>query len=208
MKHYIYTPLNGQDIESLNVGDIVYLTGTIVTARDQAYKRIVVDSKPPPLDMNGMAVFHAGPVVKKYNGEYKIISIGPTTSTRMEPYESSFIKKTGIKMIIGKGVIGQNTAKACSKYKAIVALFPGGCGALGAKSIRKVVGVYWLELGIPEALWVLEVENMGPLIIVVDSRGKSLFEEYSMNERKISSIINKTLNDIDNVLPSYNSNLQ
>ncbi len=198
--YHLRTPLRNQDIERLSVGDIIYLTGIIVTARDQVHKRIVLENRRPPIDMHNMAIFHAGPVVKKSNRGYEIVSIGSTTSTRMEPYEAAFIEKTGVKMIIGKGSMGQSTARACQKHKAVVVLFPGGCGALGAKAVKQVVGVYWLELGIPEALWILEVDNMGPLIVTIDSKGRNLFESYPKRIIKLSDIIDKVSKDINNVL--------
>ncbi len=200
LEYKLRTPLRDRDIERLNIGDIVYLTGTIITARDQVHKRIVLENKHPPINMHNMVIFHAGPVVKRSNGAYEIVSIGSTTSMRMEAYEAAFIEKTSIKMIIGKGSMGQNTIEACRKHKVVVTLFPGGCGALGAKAVKRVADVYWLELGIPEALWVLEVENMGPLIVTIDSKGRNLFEEHSRKIIRLNDIIDRTLRDMNNVL--------
>ncbi|MCD6301880.1 MAG: fumarate hydratase C-terminal domain-containing protein [Staphylothermus sp.] len=188
--YYLRTPIRDEDLESIRVGDVVYLTGTIVTARDSVHKRVVVEGLSLPIDLRGLAIFHAGPAVKKINDEWKIVSIGPTTSTRMEPYEADFIAKTGVKLIAGKGFMKEHTAEACTRHKCIVTIFPGGCGALGAKCVKRVVGVHWLELGVPEAMWVLEVENFGPLIVTIDATGANMYSERSKDiQKKISELM-------------------
>ena len=125
----VHTPIKDDDILSLHVGDIVYLNGKVITARDAAHRRAleyIKSGKKLPLDLRGMAIMHAGPVVMCRNGQWEIVAIGPTSSYRMEPYEGEFIKATGIKMIIGKGVMGNETTKACSRYKAIYAISVSG----------------------------------------------------------------------------------
>jgi len=181
---HVRTPIKDEDIEPVRVGDVVYLTGIIVTARDAAHHRLLIEGKPLPIDLRGLAIFHAGPAVSRHGEEWEIASIGPTTSMRMEPYEADFIEKTGVKMIIGKGFMGAKTAEACRKHKCLVAIFPAGCGALGADRVKRVLGVHWLDLGVPEALWVLEVENFGPLIVTIDAQGNNMYYERS---REISA---------------------
>jgi L(+)-tartrate dehydratase beta subunit len=171
----IRTPVvNEAVLMSLKVGDVIYITGTIVTARDAVHKRVVREGKPPPVDLRGLAIFHAGPVMIREAEGWRCISIGPTTSRRMEYYEYEFIEKTGVKIVIGKGGMGARTAEACKKFKAIYTIFPGGCGVLGASRVKRVAGVEWLDLGIPEAMWILEVENFGPLIVAIDAHGNNL----------------------------------
>lgn len=149
----IRTPVvNEAVLMSLKVGDVLYITGTIVTARDAVHKRVVREGKPPPVDLRDLAIFHAGPVMVRGAEGWRCISIGPTTSRRMEYYEYEFIEKTGVKIVIGKGGMGARTAEACKKFKAIYTIFPGGCGVLGASRVKRVTGVEWLDLGIPEAM--------------------------------------------------------
>lgn len=174
---HIKTPVRDEDLESVKVGDTVYLTGIMVTARDAAHYRFLIGDETLPIDLKGLAIFHAGPAVKKRDERWEIVSIGPTTSMRMEPYEADFIEKTGVKVIIGKGFMGAKTAEACKKHKCLVASFPGGCGALASERIKKVAGVHWLDLGIPEALWILEVEEFGPLIVTIDVQGNNMYYE-------------------------------
>jgi len=172
--HKLRTPINDEDIVNIAIGDILFLDGVVVTARDLVHRLVVKEGRNCPIDLNGLAIFHAGPIVKRHDNKWFIVSIGPTTSYRMEPYEYEFIERTGVKLIIGKGFMGNRTAKACRDFKAIVTLYPGGCGAITSFNIEEVLGVYWLELGIPEALWVLKVKELGPLIVTIDSKGNNL----------------------------------
>ncbi len=90
-------------------------------------------------------------------------------------HEQEFIKQTGVKVIIGKGGMGPNTEEGCKKYKAIHAVFPGGCAVLAASEVERIERVEWLELGMPEAMWVCRVKEFGPLIISIDTKGNNLF---------------------------------
>ena len=187
MEYILKTPLSEDDVRKLVIGDIVYLTGIVVTARDQAHKRILEllrNNQKPPIDLTGLAIYHCGPVVRKENGEWRVIAAGPTTSTRMEHLEPDFIKKTGVRMIIGKGGMGENTAHACREYGAVYTVFTGGAALVAAKAIKRVREVYWLDLGIPEALWVFEVEKFGPLVVTIDSRGQNLYEDVMERARR------------------------
>jgi fumarate hydratase subunit beta len=181
-------PVSEEDVRKLRVGDIIYVSGTMVTARDQAHRRVlelVKKGEKPPIDLRGLAVYHCGPVVRKRpDGTWEIIAAGPTTSTRMEILEAEFIEATGARIIIGKGGMGPRTAEACRKYGAVYAVFTGGAAVLAAKAIKRVKDVYWLDLGIPEAMWVLEVEDFGPLVVTIDSTGKNLYDDIMNQARK------------------------
>jgi len=143
-----------------------------------------------PVALNGMAILHAGPIVAKEEGDWKMVSIGPTTSMRMEVHEKEFIKQTGVKLIIGKGGMGPETVEGCAKHKAVHAVFPGGCAVLAATGVEEIEKVEWLDLGMPEALWVSRVKNFGPLIISIDTKGNNLFEanKKTFNQKKASVV--------------------
>lgn len=178
-EHHLSTPICEEEVRKLKVGDIVYLSGIVITARDAAHKRVLEylkAGKPLPVDFHGMAIYHLGPIVKKEPEGWKIISAGPTTSARLEIYEAGFIEKTGVRLIIGKGGMGHKTAEACEKFGAAYAIFPGGAGALAARMIIKVERVEWLDLGVPEALWTLHVRDFGPLLVIIDSAGRNFYE--------------------------------
>jgi L(+)-tartrate dehydratase beta subunit len=130
-----------------------------------------------PVDLEGMAILHAGPIVVQDGDGWRIVSIGPTTSMRMEVHEKEFIKQTGVKLIIGKGGMGPETVDGCSAHKAVHAVFPGGCAVLAASKVEQMEKVEWLDLGMPEALWVCRVKNFGPLIISIDAKGNNLFDK-------------------------------
>ena len=186
-EYHLKTPIKEEEIRKLRVDDIVYLSGTIVTARDTAHRRILEyyeQGKPIPIDLRGGVIYHCGPVVLKRDDEWIVIAAGPTTSTRMELYEASIIEKFGIRMIIGKGGMGVRTAEACRRYGAVYTVFTGGAAVLAARAIKRVLGVEWLDLGVPEALWILEVEEFGPLLVVIDSTGRNLIEEIIREARK------------------------
>jgi len=179
-EYRLKTPLSEEDVRRLRVGDIVYLTGVIYTARDAAHRRIMEylkENKPLPFNLAGGVIYHCGPVVAKRDDQWVVLAGGPTTSTRMELYEYEVIEKLGVRMVIGKGGMGKRTAEACAKYGAVYATYTGGAGVLAAQSIKRVLDVYWLDLGIPEAVWVFEVEDFGPLVVAIDSTGRNLIEE-------------------------------
>jgi fumarate hydratase subunit beta len=175
------TPISEEDARKLKVNDVLYVTGTIVTARDAAHKKALEQfkqGKPLPFSLEGLAVFHCGPIVKKEGDKWVVVAAGPTTSTRMDQFEDEFIKAFKVRVVIGKGGMGKKTTDAMQKYGAVYGAFTGGAGVLAAKAVKNVKTVEWLQdLGMPEALWVFEVEEFGPLTVAIDSHGNNLFEE-------------------------------
>jgi fumarate hydratase subunit beta len=174
------TPISEEEIRKLKVGDTLYVSGTIVTARDQAHRRALElhkEGKQLPINLEGLAVFHCGPIVKKENDKWIAVAAGPTTSTRMDIFEDEFIKNFKVRVVIGKGGMGKRTTEAMKKYGAVYGAFTGGAAVLAAKAIKNVRTVEWLDLGMPEALWIFEVEEFGPLTIGIDSHGNNIFED-------------------------------
>ena len=177
MEYHLKTPISSEDAKKLRVGDIVYLSGTVFTARDAAHQ-MMLENKDIPFDVSDMALYHCGPLMKKESGEWKVVSAGPTTSSRMELFEDKFIKKFKTNFIIGKGDMGKNTQKALQKYISVYTSYTGGAGALAADSIKKVKDVYYLDkLGMAEAVWIFEVKEFGPLIVSMDSHGGSIYKD-------------------------------
>lgn len=177
MKKILKTPIRSEDVEQLSIGDIVYLDGYLITCRDMGHRRLIDLGMKLPVELEGMAILHAGPIVAKDGEGWKMVSIGPTTSMRMEVHEKEFIKQTGVKLIVGKGGMGPETVEGCAEHKAVHAVFPGGCAVLAATGVEEIEKVEWLDLGMPEALWVSRVKNFGPLIISIDTKGNNLFEK-------------------------------
>jgi L(+)-tartrate dehydratase beta subunit len=186
VKRVLTTPIRSEDIEDLDVGDLVYLDGTIVTCRDVPHRRLVELGRQLPIDLRGLAIFHAGPIVRREGDTWKMVSIGPTTSMRMEKFEKAFIAETGVKLVVGKGGMGPETVEACREHKALHCIFPGGCAVLAATQVERIERVEWEELGMPEALWVCRVKAFGPLIVSIDTKGRNLIDANKavFNEKK------------------------
>ena len=199
MEHYLTTPIPPEDLKKIKIGDIVYLSGTVVTARDEAHlKALEMHEKGenPPVDFKGIGLFHCGPVMKKdENDKWQVVAAGPTTSARMEIFQDEFIKVFHPGIIIGKGGMGARTTKACQEETCIYGYFTGGAALLAADRIKEVKDVFWLEeLGMPECLWVYEVENFGPLTVTIDAHGGNLTEESKKNIEAKKVEILKELN--------------
>ena len=179
MEYHLKLPADKEEIKKLKIGDIVYVTGKIFTARDEAHQMMLEKEKNSlPFNPSEMALFHCGPLMKKEKDKWKVVSAGPTTSSRMEIFEDKFIEKFGINIIIGKGGMGERTEKALQKFSGVYTAYTGGAGALAADKVEDVLGVYWLqELGMPEAAWIFKVKEFGPLVVAIDSHGKSIYRE-------------------------------
>ena len=173
MEKKISVPVKGESLADLRIGDVISLTGNILTARDQAHKRII--EKGAPMDIEGAAIFHAGPIIAEDGDNYKMVAIGPTTSMRMNPYQSDVISM-GAKIIIGKGGMDDNVRQALVDNEAVYVVATGGCAALYVDAVEEIESVDWLDLGMPEAIWNLKVKDFGPLIVAMDSEGNSLYD--------------------------------
>lgn len=172
-------PLSNQDIEQLHVGDTVYITGKVFTSRDMGHmeiKKTLQSGGSLPVDFSGSIVFHAGPVLRKTDTGWDMVVVGPTTSFRMEPY-AEMVGQLGVKAIIGKGGMREGSVKAYAKYKQVYLQAAPGCAVQLASAVQSVEGGYWLEKGMPEALWVLHVEKFGPFAVTMDSHGKSVYQD-------------------------------
>lgn len=176
MKKVLTTPIKDEDLIDIKAGDVIYLNGTLVTCRDVCHRRLIELKRDIPFDLTGKAIFHAGPIVRKTGDKWEMVSIGPTTSMRMEKFEKEFIEKTGVKLIVGKGGMGPNTEQGCKQHKALHAIFPAGCAVVAATQVEEIEEVHWTELGMPESLWVCRVKDFGPLIVSIDTHGNNLIE--------------------------------
>lgn len=188
------TPLNEEEVRRLRIGEIIYLNGEIFASRDEGHIRAmeyIKDGRAMPVDLRDSVLYHCGPVVKK-NDEWEIVSAGPTTSARMDQIQPEFIRKFGVRAIIGKGGMGPATIETMREYGCIYLAATGGVGALTADHLR-VCGVYWLDLGIPEALWVLKADCFGPLMVAIDAHGKSLYERVEEEIKKNVAKIKREL---------------
>lgn len=192
-KKVLITPVTTEDLADIHIGDIVYLDGDLVTCRDVAHRRLIEGKRELPVDLHGKAILHAGPIVRPSEtaaSGYEMVSVGPTTSMRMEKFEKEFVEQTGVKVIVGKGGMGPNTEYACKTFKAIHCVFPAGCAVVASTEVQRIAAHHWDELGMPETLWCCDVKEFGPLIVSIDADGRNLFEENKVifNQKKDAAV--------------------
>ena len=188
---HLTLPLKEEDVRRLHVGDVVTLTGRIFTARDMGHLKIrelVQAGKELPKDFRGAAVFHAGPVcLKNPDGSWRLNVIGPTTSIRMEPH-ADLVGKLGVRAVLGKGGMAEDTLRACAEYGYVYLQAAPGCAAKLGQGIVSVNDVTWFEMGMPEALWDLNAVEFGPLVVGMDTHGNSI---YKTLREKATRIMNE-----------------
>lgn len=190
-KKILVTPVSAEDLNDIKIGDIVYLTGSITTCRDVAHRRVVEEGREIPVDVRNNAILHAGPIIRPLeNDRFEMVSVGPTTSMRMEKFEYDFVKTTGVRVIVGKGGMKENTERACREFGAIHCVFPAGNAVVAAVEVEEIERAEWRDLGMPETLWNCRVKEFGPLIVSIDNQGRNYFEEKKVeyNARKEEQI--------------------
>ncbi|MFN8432485.1 MAG: FumA C-terminus/TtdB family hydratase beta subunit [Anaerolineales bacterium] len=184
----ITTPISDEAIRDLKVGDSVALSGMMVTGRDAAHKwmmeTFIKKTRAPQGDdlqvyeelkklLNGSVIYHCGPVVSGLDTkDYKFLAAGPTTSIREEPYQADVMKHFNVKGVIGKGGMGAKTLKGCQETPGVYLHAIGGAASFLAQTVVKVHGVFKMEFGVPEAMWVIEVKDF-PVVVTMDSHGGS-----------------------------------
>jgi len=198
-KHVTF-PISDADILALRVGDPVFLSGILITGRDAVHKWLVDTfikkiRQPTQSDLNvydaikpilnGGAIYHCGPVVGGLETKkYHFVAAGPTTSIREEPYQGDVMRHFNLKGVIGKGGMAGKTLKACQEVPAVYFHAIGGAASLIAESVKMVQGVYKLEFGVPEAIWVIEVQDF-PVVVTMDAHGTSLHDTIREHSKTV-----------------------
>lgn len=187
--HKLRTPVTEEQVRALRVGDVVYLDGTVFTARDKVHERLFVmgqKGEKPGFNLDGGAIWHCGPVVRQNTrGEWEIASIGPTTSYRLTNETPYMLEHYGVRLVIGKGGMGRPTVKAMQESGAAFLAATGGCAVVYAGQVKKVLHAHWVEEhGVPEAVWELDMDKLGALVVAIDSTGATLYEEVMERARK------------------------
>lgn len=193
-------PISDDVIRDLKVGDPVLLSGVMITGRDTVHKwmveTFVKKTRQPEGDdlavyeairplLNGGAIYHCGPVVAGLDTkQYRFVAAGPTTSTREEPYQRDVMRHFNLKAVIGKGGMGPKTLAACQEVPGVYLHAIGGAAALIGKTVVKVNGVYKLDFGVPEAMWVIEVKDF-PAVVTMDAHGASLHAEIEAKSKGV-----------------------
>src|SRR5512136_98167 len=193
-------PISDDVIRSLKVGDPVLLSGIMVTGRDAAHKWMVdtfiKKTREPAGDnlevyeaikplLAGSVIYHCGPVVAGLDTkQYKFVAAGPTTSIREEPYQGMVMKHFNIKGVIGKGGMSPKTLADGQEVPGVYLHAIGGAASLIAQSVTRVLGVYKLDFGVPEAMWVTEIKDF-PVVVTMDSHGNSLHASVEAHSRAV-----------------------
>jgi fumarate hydratase class I len=164
-------PLTEAQMRSLKVGDVVLINGEMYTGRDNVHAYLM--KNPPPVDLNGAALYHCGPVMMKQGDGWTVKAAGPTTSIREEPYQADVIKRYGVRAVIGKGGMGAKTLAALKDFGAVYLNGIGGAAQYYARTVEEVLDVNLIEFGIPEAMWHIRVRNFAA-IVTMDAHGNSL----------------------------------
>jgi fumarate hydratase subunit beta len=196
-----------EDVRGLMIGQQVDITGIVHVARDLAHKRMVEHletGQDLPVALCGAIIFHAGPTVTKAKGTYEIINIGPTTSARMNPNGPAVISR-GVRAVVGKGSMDAATHLSMKEHGCVFLAAPSGCAMIHAACVKEVVDVHWLDLGTTEAVWVIRVENWGPLTVAMDAKGGNLFADVRRNaetrmERMMRSLSDGVARELDTTL--------
>ena len=182
-------PFREADVRSLRAGETVSVNGTIWTGRDRFHKHFA-DGGRLPVDFRDGALYHCGPVCVKAGDGWRVVSAGPTTSVRENPYEPKFIASSGVRIIIGKGGMDAATLAAMKKHGCVYVQAVGGAGALYAASVKRVAGVdLFEEFGAAEACWHFEVEGFRG-VVAMDAHGNSLFDKVaSASDARLREIL-------------------
>ncbi len=178
MSDYILqTPLGENDVRKLRLEDTVTINGTIFGIRDATQIRIFDGGVAPPADLTGSVCLHTAPGVRRLpSGKYEKISIGTTTSTRMDRFVPGLLETYGVRAIVGKGGLLEGSVAAMQKFGGVYLAIVGGAAALETLQIEEIEDVWWEDL-MPECLWKFRVRNFGPLIVAIDSHGDSLYRK-------------------------------
>ena len=189
----LQAPIDEATIRSLNVGDVVLVSGRVYTGRDAVHAHLMKNA--PPVDLRGGVLYHCGPVVKRDDGtssdarpRWTVTAAGPTTSMREEPYQSDIIGRYGLRVVMGKGGMGARTLAGLKEHGAVYLNAIGGAAQFYARCITGVDDVSLLELGTPEAMWHLQVHEF-PAIVTMDAKGNSLHQVVEQESGKRLAVL-------------------
>jgi L(+)-tartrate dehydratase beta subunit len=172
------TPLSDNDTQQLCVGDLVLLNGTVWGIRDATHIRIFDHHQEPPVDLHGAALLHVAPNVRKTDHGYEPMSVGTTTSMRMDRFTEGVVSRYGVRVIIGKGGLSEQSSAAFRRYGGVYLAIVGGAASVETLQIEAIEAVYWEDL-MPECLWQFRVKAFGPLIVAMDSHGESIYRNVT-----------------------------
>lgn len=173
--YHLTTPFQKDDVRRLRVSDVVRFDGTLFGIRDLTQIYLFDRANEPPVSLEGFPCLHTAPSLRREGDNWAPISVGTTTSTRMERFTPALIERYGVPAIIGKGGLLGGSLAAMQEHGAVYLAIPGGVAAYQTTTIREVAAVHWEHLH-PEALYEFRVADFGPLVVAMDSHGESLYD--------------------------------
>jgi len=191
-EHRLTAPLSEADVRAMRTGDAVYLTGTIWGIRDATYIHIFDRGNKPPVDLAGAVLLHVAPNVRKRaDGTYEPMTVGTTTSMRMDRFTAPSLREYGIRAIIGKGGLSEESSRALKEYGGVYLAIVGGAASVETEHVEAIENVYFEEL-MPECLWQFRVKDFGPLTVAMDTTGASMYRDVAATaQERLASIYAK-----------------
>jgi L(+)-tartrate dehydratase beta subunit len=182
--HTLHMPVDEAAIRALRMGDTVTLEDTLFGIRDATQIHMFDRGRETRFDLSGHAVIHTAPNVRKVDvsaqcpSGYEAVCIGTTTSARMERFTRPLMERHGVRIIIGKGGLGDDSRAAFREMGGVYLAIIGGTAALETTWITRIEDVDLDDLN-PESLWKFAIKGFGPLLVAMDSHGGSLYDAVS-----------------------------
>src|SRR5581483_8979909 len=191
-EHRFNTPLSEADVRQLRIGDTVYVTGTIWGIRDATYIRMFDKQQRPPVDLTGGVLLHVAPNVRKIGeGKYEPMTVGTTTSMRMDRFTEPSLREYGVRAIVGKGGLSESSSKALKERGGVYLAIVGGAASVETEQVEAIENVYWEDL-MPECLWQFRVRDFGPLTVAMDANGGSIYRDVAATaQERLAAIYQK-----------------
>ena len=188
-EHRLTPPLSEAQARGLRAGDSVVMDGIVYGLRDATLIRMFDQAVPAPVDLAGAVVLHTAPnVTRGADGRYVPLSVGTTTSMRMDRFTRPLLARYGVRAIIGKGGLSRESLAALREHGGVYLAITGGAAALETVQIEAIEAVWWEDL-LPECLWRFRVRSLGPLIVGMDAQGGDLYGEVAAEaQRRLAAI--------------------
>ncbi|MGH7331027.1 MAG: FumA C-terminus/TtdB family hydratase beta subunit [Polyangiaceae bacterium] len=186
------TPISEADARKLRIGDSVYLTGIIWGIRDATYIRMFDQQQRAPVDLTGAVLLHVAPNVRKIGeGKYEPMTVGTTTSMRMDRFTEPTLREYGVRAIVGKGGLSETSSSALKEHAGVYLAIVGGAASVETEQVEAIENVYWEDL-MPECLWQFRVRDFGPLTVAMDTTGASIYRDVAATaQERMAAIYEK-----------------
>lgn len=192
-EYRLTTPLDEATVRGLRTGDSVTLDGVVYGLRDATLIRMFDQGVEPPVDLAGAVVLHTAPnVVRTADGGYAPVSVGTTTSMRMDRFTRPLLERHGVRGIVGKGGLSAESLAALTERGGVYLAITGGAAALETVQIDAIEAVWWEDL-MPECLWRFRVRGLGPLVVGMDAAGGDLYADVLAGVRQRLAAIHAKL---------------